>query len=159
MQHGTESALERGTEYNIDVRSRHRALSADVVQFLIIDCEDAPVLVDRGLPYGVSRAEDTGVAGRWEATAMTSREPSTVTVTLAVSGRDVGGNVHFGPPAFDVTLPLVGRMVTPTRLSATIGTGDGVVTFAGTLDADGQTLEGPVLCAGRVLYTLRLARR
>ena len=159
MRQSTESTYDRDVDHAIDLRSRHRAISADVAQFLIEDCHDAPVLADRGLPYGVSRAGDTGVAGRWEATAMTSRETSTVTVTLAVSGRDVGGNVHFGPPAFDVMQPLVGRMVTPSRLSATIGTGDGVVTFTGTLDEDGLTLEGPVVYAGRVLYTLRLARR
>jgi hypothetical protein len=150
--------LDHTIDYGIDVRSRHRALTADVVQFLITGCDDLPGSADRELPIGVSR-EPVGVAGAWRATAMTSREPSVMTVTLAQSGNDVGGNVHFGPPAFDVTLPLVGRMVTPLRLSATIGTGADVVTFAGTLDADGRLLEGPVVYAGRVLYTLRLERR
>jgi len=158
MQHRSEVSAE--IDYGIDVRSRHRAISADVAQFLITGCDEPSVrLVDRELSIGVSRDGAAGVAGRWMALAMTSREPSAVTVTLAQNGRDVGGNVHFGPPAFDVTLPLVGRMTSATRLSATIGTGDGVVTFAGTLDEDGQTLEGPVVYAGRVLYTLRLARR
>ena len=162
-ERSTESSMERGTgqafDYGIDVRSRHRAISADVAQFLITGCEDVDGFASSGLPYGVVRADGASTAGVWHARAFTSREPSTVTMTLASSGRDVGGNVHFGPPAFDITLPLVGRMVTPLRLQATIGSGDGVVTFAGTLDPDGRTLVGPVVYAGRVLYTLRLARR
>ena len=158
MQQRTEGSTE--IDYGIDVRSRHRPISADVAQFLITGCEEPSMqLVDRELPISGSRDGATGVAGRWMALAITSREPSAVTVTVTQSGRDVAGSVHFGPPAFDVTLPFAGRMTSATRLSATIGTGDGVVTFAGTLDEDGLTLEGPVVYAGRVLYTLQLTRR
>jgi hypothetical protein len=158
MQHGTSSSA-ASVDYGIDVHSRHRAISADVAQFLITGCDDRATVHDREVPCGVARDVSSGVRGTWEATAMTSRESSAVTMSLTASGRDVAGSVHFGPPAFDVTLPLVGRMLTPQRLSATIGTGDGVVTFAATLDADGLALEGPVVYAGRVLYTLRVVRR
>jgi hypothetical protein len=103
---------------------------------------------------GGGGSQATTFSGNWSGTITTSFGTGAFTMAISQSATTVSGSAHFGAPIFDATRKLAGTLLTASRFSGTVSSGQGSLPITGILSADGKSITGTVTQGETYTYTV-----